>query len=83
MLQSGLLRRILKPVKFDWILEPKYKKRSQSSPRTLDFAYKPSTWAAVGAGLVGIGVMLSQTPVLIVGIAIAALGLIMRENGGS
>ena len=44
---------------------------------------EPSTWAAVGAGLVGIGVMLSPTPVLIVGIAIAALGLIMRENGGS
>jgi len=44
---------------------------------------EPSTWAAVGAGLVGIGVMLSQTPVLIVGIAIAALGLIMKENGGS
>jgi fumarate reductase subunit D len=44
---------------------------------------EPSTWAAVGAGLVGIGVIITQPTVLIVGVAIAALGLIMKENGGS
>ena len=44
---------------------------------------EPSTWAAVGAGVVGIGVILSQPAVLIVGVAIAVLGLILREKGSS
>ena len=44
---------------------------------------EPSTWAAVGAGLVGIGVIITQPIVLIVGVAIAVLGLILREKGSS
>ena len=44
---------------------------------------EPSTWAAVGAGLIGIGVVWTQPIAIMAGIAVAAVGVILREKGGS
>ena len=44
---------------------------------------EPSTWAAVGAVLVGIGVVVTQPIAIMPGIAVAAVGLILREKGRS
>jgi|TARA_R100001086_G_scaffold61095_1_gene28259 hypothetical protein len=44
---------------------------------------EPSTWAAIGAGVVGIGVVISEPIAVIAGIAIAIIGLILREKGAS
>ena len=44
---------------------------------------EPSTWAAVGAGLIGIGVVWTQPIAIMAGIAVAVVGLILREKGGS
>ena len=44
---------------------------------------EPSTWAAIGAGVVGIGVITTEPIAIMAGIAVAAVGLILREKGGS
>ena len=40
-----------------------------------------STWAAVGAGVVGVGVLIDQPIVIIVGIVGGAIGFILKEKG--
>tara|TARA_R100001086_G_scaffold6361_1_gene3933 strand:- start:1936 stop:2097 length:162 start_codon:yes stop_codon:yes gene_type:complete len=42
---------------------------------------EPSTWAAVGAGVVGVGVLIDQPIVIIVGIVGGAIGFILKEKG--
>ena len=42
---------------------------------------EPSSWAAVAAGVIGIGVLISQPIVTLVGIAIGGLGFFLKEKG--
>ena len=42
---------------------------------------EPSRWAAAAAGLVGIGVLISQPIVTIVGVAVGVLGFLLKEKG--
>ena len=42
---------------------------------------EPSSWAAVAAGIVGIGVLISQPIVTIVGIVVGGLGFLLKEKG--
>ena len=42
---------------------------------------EPSSWAAVAAGVIGIGVLISQPIVTIVGIVVGALGFLLKEKG--
>jgi hypothetical protein len=42
---------------------------------------EPSSWAAVAVSLVGIGVLISQPIVTIVGIAVGGLGFLLKEKG--
>ena len=42
---------------------------------------EPSTWAAVGAGVVGIGVLSNIATIVIIGIAICVLGFVLKEKG--
>ena len=42
---------------------------------------EPSSWAAAAAGVVGIGVLISQPIVTLVGIAVGALGFFLKEKG--
>ena len=42
---------------------------------------EPSSYAAAGGAVVGIGVLISQPIVIIIGIAGGALGFILKEKG--
>ena len=42
---------------------------------------EPSSWAAAAAGIVGIGVLISQPVVTIVGVAVGVLGFLLKEKG--
>jgi|TARA_R110000737_G_C14473015_1_gene467109 4-amino-4-deoxy-L-arabinose transferase-like glycosyltransferase len=42
---------------------------------------EPSSYAAAGGAVVGIGVLISQPIVIIVGIVGGALGFILKEKG--
>jgi hypothetical protein len=42
---------------------------------------EPSTWAAVGGGIVGIGVLTGQPIAIIAGIVIGAGGFLLKEKG--
>ena len=42
---------------------------------------EPSSYAAAGGAIVGIGVLISQPVVIIVGIVGGALGFILKEKG--
>jgi|TARA_R110002020_G_scaffold524_6_gene2639 hypothetical protein len=42
---------------------------------------EPSTWAAVGGCVVGIGVLASQPLVIICGIVVGAMGFLLKEKG--
>jgi 4-amino-4-deoxy-L-arabinose transferase-like glycosyltransferase len=42
---------------------------------------EPSSYAAAGGAIVGIGVLISQPIVIIIGIAGGALGFILKEKG--
>jgi sulfite exporter TauE/SafE len=41
---------------------------------------EPSSYAAVGAGLVGVGVIISITEVVMLGVACVILGVIIKEK---
>ena len=43
--------------------------------------YEPSTWAGVGCGLVGMGVIFANEAVVFVGIIIGSIAMIIREKG--
>ena len=42
---------------------------------------EPSTWAAIGAGVVGVGVLINQPIVIIIGSVGGAGGFILKEKG--
>ena len=42
---------------------------------------EPSSYAALGGAVVGVGVLISQPIVIIVGIAGGALGFLLKEKG--
>jgi|TARA_R110000824_G_scaffold49162_2_gene138107 4-amino-4-deoxy-L-arabinose transferase-like glycosyltransferase len=42
---------------------------------------EPSSYAAAGGAIVGIGVLISQPVVIIVGIVGGALGFVLKEKG--
>ena len=42
---------------------------------------EPSSWAAAAVGGVGIGVLINQPIVTIVGIAVGGLGFLLKEKG--
>jgi hypothetical protein len=42
---------------------------------------EPSTWAAIGAVIVGLGVVTGSMTVLLIGIAVAILGFVLKEKG--
>jgi hypothetical protein len=42
---------------------------------------EPSSYAALGGGVVGIGVLISQPVVIIIGIVGGAAGFLLKEKG--
>ena len=44
-------------------------------------ACEPSSWAAVGGGLIGVGIMCNISILLPIGIVVAAAAVIIREKG--
>ena len=42
---------------------------------------EPSSYAAAGGAIVGIGVLISQPVVIIVGVVGGALGFVLKEKG--
>jgi 4-amino-4-deoxy-L-arabinose transferase-like glycosyltransferase len=42
---------------------------------------EPSSYAAAGGAIVGIGVLISQPVVIIIGVVGGALGFILKEKG--
>jgi len=42
---------------------------------------EPSTWAAAGAVLVGVGVLTNLAVISLIGVAVAVLGFILKEKG--
>jgi len=42
---------------------------------------EPSSWAAVSAAVVGIGVLISWPAVVLGGVRIGALGVLLKEKG--
>jgi len=43
--------------------------------------YEPSTWAGIGCGLVGMGVIFANEAVIFVGIIIGGIAMVIREKG--
>lgn len=46
-----------------------------------DRACEPSSWAAVGAGLIGLGIIKSSSVLVCAGMVVAVVALILREKG--
>ena len=44
-------------------------------------ACEPSSWAAVGGGLIGVGIMCNISILLPIGFVVAAAAVIIREKG--
>jgi|TARA_R100001132_G_scaffold15194_1_gene13680 hypothetical protein len=44
-------------------------------------AQEPSTWAAVGAVLIGLGILVNTITISIIGIVVAVLGFVLKEKG--
>jgi len=47
----------------------------------MDRSKEPSTWAAAGGVIVGIGFLVGQPVIIIVGIVVGALGFVLKEKG--
>ena len=47
----------------------------------MDRFKEPSSYAAAGAAVLGVGVLISQPIVIVVGIVGGALGFILKEKG--
>ena len=47
----------------------------------IGWVQEPSRYAALGGAVVGVGVLISQPIVIVVGIAGGALGFLLKEKG--